>query len=89
MVSNYDGHWLWIVLVATDEVVVFYTLFEGLLLLMYGVLIQWCYSTRASYSLYMLVGYTLLGSGLMVLAFVVQYTTLGIHATSHAVANTG
>ena len=72
--------------VVVDDALYFYSLFEVLLVLMYGCITSYSYTTRSSYSVQMLVGYTILGSTLLALALVLLYTCTGTCTSTQTVA---
>jgi len=77
-----------LMVVVVDDALYFYSLFEVLLVLMYGCITSYSYTTRSSYSVQMLVGYTILGSTLLALALVLLYTCTGTCTSTQTVAST-
>ena len=63
--------------VVVDDALVFYILFELLLLLMYCYLVGRMLTKRASYAVALLVAYTLIGSSVMAVDFVLLYLATG------------
>ena len=62
----------------------FYLLFELLLYLMYLYLVPLLLQARAQHGLLVLVVYTVVGSSMLLLAFIGQYALLGCHSGQHA-----
>jgi NADH:ubiquinone oxidoreductase subunit 4 (subunit M) len=76
-----------LLVVLVDDVLVFYTSFEVLLVLMYCYLSLRVYTQRASYAITMLVVYTVLGSSLMASSYVLMYVAQGATTCTCALAN--
>lgn len=82
-----------IVSVLSHEVIVFYLVFEVMLLVIVSTISMHWYCTRNSYAVMMLVVYTLMGSGCMGVSLVMYYvlhgslySLHGIDALTHSVA---
>nr|ATQ37486.1 NADH dehydrogenase subunit 4 [Rhynchopus euleeides] len=60
-----------------DDVIVFYTLFEVLLIAMYWYLVRHIQHARGMYAVLLLVIYTVIGSTLLLLGMVTQYIMIG------------
>ena len=61
----------------TSELLVFYLLFEVMLLVMYLCIASYWYNTRAHHAVYLLVVYTVVGSALMASSMVLGYMYTG------------
>lgn len=86
---------LTITTVVVEDVIMFFLSFEVLLLVMYLVVSSHWYAHRATYSLYVLVVYTMFGSTNMVMGFMLQYmanggcsSPNGIDASLHSTSST-
>jgi len=71
------------VTVVVEDVVVFFMLFEGMLLVMVSMVSTYWYSSRGVYALSMLVVYTILGSGVLGVAMIAQYLSTGCTSSMH------
>eukprot|EP01064_Diplonema_japonicum_P001718 TRINITY_DN1113_c0_g2_i3.p1 TRINITY_DN1113_c0_g2~~TRINITY_DN1113_c0_g2_i3.p1 ORF type:complete len:163 (+),score=6.20 TRINITY_DN1113_c0_g2_i3:261-749(+) len=70
-------------LVVLDDLVVFYALFEVMLLLIYGYMHQHSVSSRSAYAMYMLATYTVLGSAVLAVAMILMYILTGASASMY------
>nr|QHQ98644.1 NADH dehydrogenase subunit 4 [Lacrimia lanifica] len=75
--------WCTILTVVTHELLVFYLMFELMLLLIYSTVATYWYTTRAVYSVYLLVAYTVVGSACMGVSLVMYYV---IHGALHSLS---
>nr|QHQ98628.1 NADH dehydrogenase subunit 4 [Namystynia karyoxenos] len=78
-----------LLLLVVGEFVVFYVGFELLLVFMFGYMGVLSKVGRGSYAQFMLVGYTLFGSGLLALALVVLYSLLGCSYSGGVLCSSG
>ena len=67
----------WMVIVLANSMLVFYLSFELLLYLMYGYLLHMQAHSRARHAVLHLVGYTVVGSAAMLIAFIIWYVDAG------------
>ncbi len=73
--------------VVAEDLLVFYVLFEVMLLVMYTCVCSYIYNTRSVYALYMLVSYTVVGSSLMACGMLLQYIISGSTSSLHGIDN--
>ena len=81
-------HYITAIIIASvlvEDLILFYLLFEVMLLVMYCTVSSYWYNTRTCYALSMLVVYTVVGSGCMACAMVMQYVVIGITYSMHSI----
>ena len=74
--------------VIVEDLVVFYILFEVMLVVMVVSITSYWYSSRSTYATWMLITYTILGSSAMAIAMLLQYIVYGCTSSPHGMENT-